>query len=71
MDITEVIQVEMTQTGWTKKGSEIQEVFIWSFGPEALQKTRAEYKTALQNTASDYLADLSYQKGTPTTTEEN
>ena len=47
MDITELIRgVEITQTGWSGKETEIQEDFIWGINPEALyQMTRAEYKT--------------------------
>ena len=47
IDIPELIRgAEMTQTGWLEKQTELQEVFIWGIGPEALyHMTRAKYKT--------------------------
>ena len=47
IDITELIRgFEMTQNGWTEKGTEVQEDFTWGKGAEALyQLTLAEYKT--------------------------
>ena len=49
IDIAELMRgAEMTQTGWPKKQTEIQEDFTWGIGPEALyQMTRTMYKTEL------------------------
>ena len=50
---------KMTQADWATKENQIQDDFVWGFGPEALyQMTRAEYKTEPDKIAIEELIRL-------------